>query len=367
MREETSYNRNEELIELGRSAAEVAHELRNFLTPILSNAELLANSKHPEVKESAQRILANADRCRSFVNHILGGLRGQASTFETIDLAKVVSQYIQKRDSKAAIELDIPKDVSFLIRGEDYRLISLFENLIRNAEEASKSADLRVKITFATAGTTQAVVTVEDDGPGIPQEIAQTIFEAFTTKDKTEGTGIGLALCSQVADDHGGQLSLVAKGSKGATFELRLPLLQSDPGLDDLDEGKTKELPALKILCIDDDQSTIDTYRMILKLDYHQVTSALTAKDALSLFEKDSFDVILCDFRLPDMNGVAFFDVLQNSKPEQANKVVFVTGDLMNPESQAKLKSTSRPFLIKPFTIEELRVAIQVALNQKDS
>ncbi|MFT7620486.1 MAG: CheY-like chemotaxis protein [Planctomycetota bacterium] len=360
MSKDSQDKREDELIELGRLSAEVAHEIRNYLTPILANAEHLSLHSDREVSEAANRILANATLCRSFVQHILGGLAQQSARTTTFDLAHTVKDYLASRQGSSSIHVAMQDDTAFEVEGEPSMIVSLFENLIRNAEEAANNGPAQITIQFKTDDEKQIVATIEDDGPGIPAKIHDTLFEEFKTAEKETGTGLGLSLCRKVALEHNGSLGLLRSNDKGTTFELRLPF--SKKSITDPQVNETT-LPPLKILCIDDDQSTLDTYGMILGLDNHKVTPAANGKSGFRALEEDTYDVILCDLRLPDINGMEFHRRLVASNPGAANSVVFVTGDLMNEESQAYLTSAQRPYLIKPFEIEELRVAIRVALN----
>ncbi len=354
--------RDEILQELGRRTADISHEIRNFLTPILAGAQLLSTHNDVQVATTGKRIADNANYCRDLVNQLLGNL-ANPKEYVPLEFKALLQRFFSSRQSKATIRINdkIPKGA--WICGHETDLISILENLIRNAEEAALPRSASIEI-LASATDTQLVVQVSDSGPGIPPDDTGKIFDAFHTKNKEGGTGIGLHLCRRIATDHKGELDLITNSSSGATFELRLPLVQQENSQPTT--GDVGELAPLSVLCIDDDPSTLDTYEMILSLDGHQINKAETGAAGLQALRRSTFDLILCDLRLPDMSGVDFQSQLIQMAPHLVAKLIFATGDLQNDKSREFLKQLQRPYLIKPFEIEELRVAIRLVTGPND-
>ncbi len=353
---------DEALIALGRLTAEVAHELRNFMTAILVGSEHLAQHRDTEVAKTGQRIHDNATRCRSYVNQLLTHLDTPGLDLQTIDLAAVIADYLEKRDTAGTIQVVQSQTGPAFVCGHPSRLISILENLIRNAEEAVLPSSCKIVCSIACEENS-VVVTVQDNGPGISSSMKPRLFGDFQTEGKDKGPGLGLALSRRIAEEHGGTLELVDSDQRGAAFQLTLPLAVHEEPQAQETTGNESQLPTLEILCIDDDQSTLDTYEMILKLDGHKVTPALTGKDGLDHLRKRHFDIILCDLKLPDMSGKDFHHHLLQGSHRGAEKLIFATGDLMNDSSRIFLAQAGCPYLIKPFEIDELRVAIRVALQ----
>ena len=185
-------------------------------------------------------------------------------------------------------------------------------------------------------------ISVEDQGPGVPVELRESIFEPFvTTKPQGSGTGLGLSVSKSILMDLGGALYLDASFTPGARFVVELPVTDQAAPPAEGDQLPTSE--GLRILLIDDDREILETYEVILSLDNHQVTSCDRGKKALEVLESDSFDAILCDVRLPDLRGTEFLEILSVRNPELAARVIFATGDVVNASPRAFLAAGSTP------------------------
>jgi DNA-binding NtrC family response regulator len=114
-------------------------------------------------------------------------------------------------------------------------------------------------------------------------------------------------------------------------------------------------------LAVDDDHEMLATYERIVSLDGHSLTPAQNAAEALGHLQSAEFDVILMDVRLTDMSGMAFYALLLEQQPEIARRVVFATGDRQSTDTMEFLNQSGRPFLIKPFLIDDLRRALAAA------
>jgi two-component system OmpR family sensor kinase len=211
-----------------RFVADASHELRTPLTSVLANLELLAESLHGDEGDAARSALRSSQRMRRLVADLLLLARtdvGRVVTREPCDLAEIVVEAAGELgpvSSEHEIVLDVHPATVDAARDELHRLtINLLENSLRHTPRGTK-----ISVRTATdAG--QATLIVEDDGPGVPPELAGTLFERFVrgAGDRGGSFGLGLAIVRAVAESHGGTVVLESsKLGSGARFVVRLPL-----------------------------------------------------------------------------------------------------------------------------------------------
>jgi signal transduction histidine kinase len=227
-----------------RFVADASHELRTPLTSVLANLELLAESLHGDEGEAARSALRSSQRMRRLVADLLLLARtdvGRVVPREPCDLAQIVVEAAGELGPVSAeheIILDVQPAVVDAARDELHRLtINLLENSLRHTPPGTR---IHVSTTASDGAVT---LIVEDDGPGVPPELAPTLFERFVrgAGDRGGSFGLGLAIVRAVAESHGGSvtLELPAQGS-GARFVVRLP------GASDLDDDGQHHRPALE-------------------------------------------------------------------------------------------------------------------------
>ena len=210
-----------------RFVADASHELRTPLTSVLANLELLAESLDGDHGEAARSALRSSRRMRRLVADLLLLARtdvGRVVQRERCDLAQVVVEAAGELgpvSQEHEIELDAHPALVDAARDELHRLtINLIENALRHTPPGT-----RIRVATA-ASDGQATLVVEDDGPGVPPELAPTLFERFVrgAGDRGGSFGLGLAIVKVVAQTHGGSVTLSTPSSgKGARFEVRLP------------------------------------------------------------------------------------------------------------------------------------------------
>jgi CheY-like chemotaxis protein len=212
----------------------------------------------------------------------------------------------------------------------------------------------------ATRWLDGVAVTVEDDGPGVPDAIAERVFEPFfTTKPEGQGTGLGLAICQGIVREHGGRIALGKRPGGGASFRVELP--PGAPSLAPAAAGAPVPLGSLRILVVDDEPHILHYMRATLETWGHAVTVAADGADALARARIDAFDVIITDIRMPHLGGREMYDALRRERPELAARVVFSTGDTVRGDTLVFLESLGRPYLRKPFSLGQLRSALATA------
>ncbi|MDP2960772.1 MAG: response regulator, partial [candidate division Zixibacteria bacterium] len=219
-----------------------------------------------------------------------------------------------------------------------------------------------IKITTQKLGE-MIQIAFEDTGPGIPEENLNKIFEPFfTTKEVGRGTGLGLSISYGIIQQHSGKIYARSILGKGATFIIELPILKEES----VSETEKKEkLTSLKrkiesknILVIDDEQSILDILMNTLQQEGHQVDVASNGRIALSKVKETDYDLVITDIKMPDFDGRRFFKEVEKYNQKLAEKIIFTTGDLANPETQAFLENTNRPCILKPFNLEEVKQTV---------
>jgi two-component system, OmpR family, sensor kinase len=208
--------------------ADASHELRTPLTSVLANLELLAESLHGDEAEAARSALRSSQRMRRLVADLLllaRGDVGRAPAHEPCDLAHIAVEAAAELGPLGArheITLDVHPAPVHAARDEIYRAaLNLIENALRHTPPGTE-----VKVHTGTAANGQAELVVEDNGPGVPEELRSSLFERFVrgAGDRGGSFGLGLAIVRAVAVSHGGSVRLTAReAGSGARFILRLP------------------------------------------------------------------------------------------------------------------------------------------------
>jgi signal transduction histidine kinase len=222
---------SEKLAGIGRLAAGVAHEINNPLAVILGYARLLGKSARGSLADDVRVIEEEAIRARDIVEGLLDLSRPLSQAREALDLRDVCDEVVGRlRDAGALDGVDVVVDGQAAAQGHPLKIRQVLTNLVRNAAEAAGPKG-RVSIRIRT-DVQEALVEVEDDGPGLAEHAASRLFEPFfTTKDK--GTGLGLAVSRAIARAHGGDITPSPAPGRGAIFTLTLPHLaqsQEIPG-----------------------------------------------------------------------------------------------------------------------------------------
>jgi two-component system, NtrC family, sensor kinase len=247
----------------------------------------------------------------------------------------------------------------------------VFFNVIKNAEQAMIEAKGGGTLTVVTSGTPVSVrVSIADSGPGIPADIQRRIFDPFfTTKEAGQGTGLGLTICYSIIDEHGGRIWAENAPGGGAVFVTELPLGVPEEGPTRLPDGGAPSLPSAsvrgkRVLVVDDEESIRLLLRDILEMDSHQVEVASSGLEALERLDGREFDLVITDFKMPAMDGGAFYREVEARHPQLAKRIIFITGDTVSPDTRAFLQRVSNPVLNKPFKIGPLREAMEAVLDR---
>ena len=347
------------LLSMGTLAAGVAHEINNPLAYLMSNLELLARElpASPQVadaREAAGRVSAIVRDLRELTRPADDGLGPvdvvailassiKMATNELRHRAKVVTTYAE----------GVPR-----VEASPSRLGQVFLNLLVNAAHAipegrADSEEVRVRVT---ASDGRVHVEIEDTGVGIPDDIVGRVFDPFfTTKPHGIGIGLGLAISHQIVTSLGGELTVASTVGKGTTFRITLDAVPPGTGPSEPAVLAPAASRPLRILMVDDEVAVGRAVELLLAPD-HEVVPVTRAADGLALIAAgETFDVIVCDLMMPEMNGMELYAHLP---VRYRDRLVFVTGGAFTPQARAFLAEPGRVRLDKPFSEEQLRRAI---------
>jgi len=242
-------------------------------------------------------------------------------------------------------------------------------NLITNAHQAMSEVPPPRCLTCITRydpERARVILETTDTGPGIPPEIAARIFEPFfTTKPPGAGTGLGLSLCKGIVERHGGTIWVESQPGQGAIFRIELPV-EAPAVATPITRPIETPLPlqAVAILVVDDEPTVAGVLAEMLSLDGHQVEIATNGVMALDKLQERSYDLILSDLRMPELDGPGLYRELASRHPKLLRHIIFLTGDALSPQVQTFLEQTQVPSLHKPFTLEGLRRVIHQVLQE---
>jgi signal transduction histidine kinase len=220
----------ERLATLGKMAAHISHEIRNPLSSIGLNLELLEEEigepgEHPEAAQLLGAIQAEVDRLSRITEQYLAAARRPKLQLEPLSIAELVRDchsFVRPELERAGLRSRVAFDEELPpVEVDEARLRQALLNLVRNAQEATpRGGEIALGVSARPAGV---LVTVEDDGPGVPEEHLASIFDPFfTTKER--GTGLGLAVTRSIVEAHGGTIACAPRAEGGTRFEIVLPV-----------------------------------------------------------------------------------------------------------------------------------------------
>ena len=371
---EVIYHR-EKLGALGSLLAGVAHELNNPLSIVVAQASLLEEvATDPDILGRGRKIRAAADRCARIVKTFLAMARQKPPSRAGIDVNKLMEATLELLAySLRTAGIELRRELAGTLPpvwGDADQIGQVLTNLIVNAQQAMSNRGGVRRVTVATeleASEPIVRISIADSGPGVPAEIRSRIFEPFfTTKPVGEGTGIGLSVCHGIVTAHGGSIAIEDAAGGGARFVVRLPIGQA---VVSEDSRAPRELPlpapSQHVLIIDDEREVAETLSEILERNGYIIHVADSGEAALQRIAAHSYDVVLCDLRMPDIDGTELYRRLKTLRPALAQRFIVVTGDMLNAAAQSLLETTGVPCLEKPFVPLDVRRQVALALEAR--
>jgi PAS domain S-box-containing protein len=373
--------RSSRLAAIGEIAAGIAHEVNNPAASTLTNLELLHGDlkklalevRNPartvsslvaamdlfcdEARESVRDSLEGIQRIAFIVKGLRGFARIDGDDVDSLDINEVVQTAgnLVRHQIRHVANLEFDLQAGERLPASRGRLIQVVLNLLLNAAQAIEEGG-GSRILVSTSSTSDGVrLRVEDDGPGVPVQIALQVFDPFfTTKAADRGTGLGLSVCADIIHRHRGTFRLCKGQLAGACFEAMIPLETGLLPRTAAISSAPAAGPPLRILVIDDEVMLIRAYRRLLGRQ-HDVVAAYGGEEALAVLAHDqAFDLILCDLMMPGTDGVSVYEGLEASFPDLLERVVFSSGGPTSARAQDFLRRPGIVCLDKPIASEAL-------------
>jgi two-component system NtrC family sensor kinase len=363
----------EKMAALGQTISGVAHELNNPLATILSWAERLSERNLDETsRRGIDVILSESERAARIVRNLLTFARKRQSTRSMIDLNQVVRETLALRAYEQRLtNIDV---VTALASGlptvfaDPHQIQQVLLNLVINAEQAMLSANGRGSLVLRTWHDVErnAVgLQVSDDGPGVPADVKNKIFDPFfTTKEVGKGTGLGLTVAYAIVQEHGGSIRVDSQTSGGASFTVEFPVSSVEnaarprPSPGKVDHS----VHGASVLLVEDERALAMAVVEALTEAGLRVEHAGDGEEALARVRQNTYDVVICDLKMPRVDGMTLYRAIAAATPTLARRVIFVTGDVAGADAERFLEESGCRWLSKPFRLGDLLRSVRDAL-----
>ena len=361
---------------VGQMVAGICHEINNPLTTVIGYSDLLTSKDLPaDVKQDVGYIREAGRRVADIVRQLLAFARNSKTIKTVVDVNDIVSRTLRLREYQirmANIEIatELGPDLAYTI-ADAGQLQQVFTNLVLNAEAEMKSAHGHGKLVVKTECVGDTIrISFKDDGPGIPEENINRVFDPFfTTRKIGEGTGLGLSVCHGIITEHNGRIYAQSERGKGTTFIVELPQMP-DSKLVEMPSAVSPEIRRVytrhgTILIIDDETSLLEFLKQFLTTEGHVVDAVDNANDALTLFKSKTYDLILMDILMPDVSGIELYKKFRRIDKSVDDRVLIMTGDILGKPTKAFLSRTRVPYIEKPFDTDALMIEIDDIMSEK--
>lgn len=377
--------------------ANMSHEIRTPINAVLGMNELiLREANQKDVLDYAYNIELAGKALLSIVNDILDISKIESGKTELVsgeyNVATSIYNFIEMSRARAEkkgilLKVDIAENLPSKMYGDEMRLKQIYTNILNNAIKYTEKGEITLTLTGEEIGDDKIFTkaTISDTGIGIREEDLDKIFDAFQRVDeeknqKIEGTGLGMSITKQLVELMGGKIYVESEYGKGSTFHVELvqgivdrtPIGRIDQAVEqnrEIEKHKRAVLlaPEAKLLVVDDNQMNLNVMKGLLKRTEMQVDLVLSGKEALEAVTKTSYDVILMDHMMPEMDGVEALHRLRKLKENQnpQAKVIVLTANAAIGSREEYLKMGFDDYLSKPIEAMNLENMIKKYLPKE--
>jgi CheY-like chemotaxis protein len=336
----------------------------------------------PELVTALREATEGAERVRRTIEDLRHFSRSAEGVDTPIDVTTALDEAVRMTAHTVRHHAAVEREYGATppVRAEEGQLARVFVNLLLYAAQATGDGGAEnhtIVLRTRTDAQRRAVVEVADDGPGIASETLHRVFDPFfKTQEDDPAIGLGLAICHSIVSSLGGEIEVESEVGKGTTFRVSLPA--AEPAL----SGAPRSAPMApapapatappspaattraRVLIIDDEAAIGRALRRLL-VSEHDVTVESDARAALARLANEAFDVVFCDLMMPHMSGMDFYAALSSAAPEQAARIVFLTGGAFSPRSVEFLRDNENVCLSKPFSRDSVTSAIRALMTAR--
>ena len=368
----------------------LSHEIRTPLNGVIGMAKLLESSNDiSEQKENINALIFSADHLLNLVNDILEFSKLNSKSieinFQDCDLRQIVYQigrlYSEKaKDNQNQLFFEFIGEVPSIIQSDPFRISQVIGNLLSNAIKFTEKGNIRLRVENTAIDNNPMIkFEVIDTGIGISMSNQAQIFEEFKQADahtarKYGGTGLGLSICKKIADSMNGQLIVESKEGVGSTFTFIIPCPQlidnnknQTPNKTNMLESTTNdhlELSGKNILIVEDNHiNSLVASKFLSKWGANPFI-AKSGQEALEMVGNNSYDLILMDIQMPDMDGYTTSTLLR----ERGCKVpiIALSADSLSYIKDRMLKAGMDDYIPKPLNTQGLKEKLLAYLSEKE-
>ncbi len=350
--------------------AHLSHEIRTPLAMITGLAETLADRMtNEEDKVLLQRAREAGSGALDLVNSLLEAARLESTgvlrppkPFRLTDILHHLESLFRDAALRKGLALDVDPgwEMPPVLVGDRHHLRQILTNLLGNAVKYTVRGSilLRVRVLEKTADRIRLRFDVMDTGPGIDGAAKEKLFARFaTTEDRADSTGLGLAITRELVKHLGGEINLTSVPGQGSVFSVDIPFRVSTDSLPAAPSDSGRSAAPVKLLVVEDIDVLRTVYRTYLRGDGAVVDYAADGAEALALFGRGRYDLVMLDMQLPDMDGTEIarrMRRLETSEGRPSTTIVACTARTLDSDIEEIRSAGCDGALGKPFTREEL-------------
>jgi len=360
--------------------ASMSHEMRTPLTGIMGTTQLLEKTALTDnqqdflsiLKQSSENLSVIIDQVLDYSRLESGNIQLLFEDHTLFDIEKKSHQLFNSLCTKpivfkSYIDPSIPEFLKF----DKKRILQNINNLLINAIKFTEEGEISIKISRQSKMSIDSEsfmlkVEISDTGIGIRDEKKKTIFSPFSQvqhieTEKYKGIGLGLAICREIAELHGGETGLTSKPGKGTKVWFTFKALPADKFKPD-QTSTTKLYQNLNILFVEDNRTTQKVVKLMLNGLGHRVSLADNGRDALSNFDLVDFDIILMDIQMPVMDGIRATQEIKR-KYQKPPVIIALSANAFEGAREKYMSQGMDEFLAKPFNTDEFQKMIPALLG----
>ena len=352
---------------IGTLASGIAHDFNNILAIIRGSSELLKLSSDlkDDMKKCLSHIIDAGERGAAMVRQILQFSRSDSDFLKVVDIVESIEQTIDILTTglKKKCAVNFKYSASGNVLADESSISQILINLVKNASQAGAS---EVNINLARKNE-EFILEVADNGSGISDKVIKNIFDPFfSTKQKTESTGLGLSVVHGIVEKLKGDVQVSSELSKGTTFTIKLPVSNLEIETPAVESTPEEQTNSQHVLLVEDEDNLRHIYATYLSMKGFKVTEASNGEEAVALYQQNhnSFDILLTDHNMPGLLGTEVILAIRHLS-NKALQTIMVTGDIEDAARELKSQGLIDEILTKPIALTALDSAINQLKNKK--